>query len=333
MSAESGTNRWWENYLVRYLMPSIAGIVVVTWLCSQGGTGLRAILMLPPIGTPMDTASLTLIFLYGNLFCYIASYPILVFHVTRVVDFKDGRWPATYLSDGYLSFAAVLLASFIFFHWGSPKYHFYGAFVLATGLAAGQIKRLYSAVKPRIQLRGVEGLVSPAFGLAFSLSKRRGLLSVTEKKPSIQRKVAWRQDFMATYRHLREHGNSAFIFTLELILAVLVYFVIMKPGQTPEQQLGAMGALFAIWAAPSVFVHLLGQHLERQFSQYDRRVDDAKTTTSPFHKEKKPVVCEGRVTAEVTVVEWTEASREGGDEPKMPRLRPRRYMKTSRDAT
>jgi hypothetical protein len=26
MSAESGTTRWWENYLVRYLMPSIAGV-------------------------------------------------------------------------------------------------------------------------------------------------------------------------------------------------------------------------------------------------------------------------------------------------------------------
>jgi len=29
MSNENGTYRWWENYLVRYLMPSIAGAAIV----------------------------------------------------------------------------------------------------------------------------------------------------------------------------------------------------------------------------------------------------------------------------------------------------------------
>ena len=28
VSMEYQTNRWWENYLVRYLMPSIAGVVI-----------------------------------------------------------------------------------------------------------------------------------------------------------------------------------------------------------------------------------------------------------------------------------------------------------------
>jgi hypothetical protein len=77
---------------------------------------------------------------------------------------------------------------------------------------------------------------------------------------------------MDTYRHLREHGNSAFTFILELALAGLVYCVITKPGQTPPQQLGAVGALFAIWAIPAVFVHFLGQSLEQRFSHFDRRV-------------------------------------------------------------
>jgi hypothetical protein len=81
---------------------------------------------------------------------------------------------------------------------------------------------------------------------------------------------SWRQDFMDTYRHLHEHGNSAFIFVLEVALATLVYCVITKPGQSPEHQLSATGSLFALWAIPSVFVHLLSQRLERRFSRMTR---------------------------------------------------------------
>ena len=80
---------------------------------------------------------------------------------------------------------------------------------------------------------------------------------------------------MDTYRHLREHGNSAFIFILEIALASLAFCIITKPGQLPVQQLGAIGTLFAVWAVPSAFVHLLRQHLERRFSHFDRRVSDA----------------------------------------------------------
>jgi len=89
MDKESGTNRWWENYLVRYLMPSIAGVAIVSWLCAQGGDDLRQKLYLPPHTSPLGTPSLTLLFLYGNLFCYVASYPVLVFHATRAIDLGD----------------------------------------------------------------------------------------------------------------------------------------------------------------------------------------------------------------------------------------------------
>jgi len=58
----------------------------------------------------------------------------------------------------------------------------------------------------------------------------------------------------------------------EIALAALVYSVIKKPGQTAAQQLGAIGTLFAIWAAPSVLVHFIGQHFERRFSWFDRRI-------------------------------------------------------------
>lgn len=273
MTGESGTNRWWENYLVRYLMPSIAGMVIVAWLCSQAGDGFRRILLLPAAGAPLDTASLTLIFLYGNLFCYVASYPILVFHTTRVIDFDEGRWQVLRLGDGYISALGVTAIAFVLFRVGTPVFHFYAAFGLAAALVAVQAVRLWSALAHRVSVRGLVGMVSPAYGFSYSLARRRGLLRVTEEEPNLRREIAWRQDFIATYRHLREHGNSAFIFLFEIGLAVLVYFSIRKPGQTPEEQLGAIGGLFALWACPAIFVHLLGQHLERRFSGYDRRIE------------------------------------------------------------
>jgi len=297
MSTESGGNRWWENYLVRYLMPSIAGMAIVSWLCSHGGVGLRAILLLPPVGVKLDPTSLTLLFLYGNLFCYIASYPVLVFHVTRVMDYSDGKWPATYLFDGYIVAIAFAMAAFVFFHLSSAECHFWGAFLLVAIIVAVQLARLYKVISPRIPVDGLLGTVSLAFGYTYALAKRRGVLRETETKISsanapvstinstdddyrnddvkASRELAWHQDFIATYRHMREHGNSAFIFLFELILAALVYFVIKKSGQSPEQQLGAIGTLFALWAVPAVFVHLLGQHLERRFSHFDRRANNS----------------------------------------------------------
>jgi len=32
MSNSSANTRWWENYLVRYFLPSVAGMFIVRWL-------------------------------------------------------------------------------------------------------------------------------------------------------------------------------------------------------------------------------------------------------------------------------------------------------------
>ncbi len=293
MAAESGANRWWEYYLVRYLMPSIAGVVIVSWLCTYAGNGLSILLFLPFGGKLLDTASLVLLFLYGNLFCYVASYPVLVFHVTRVRDFSDGKWPAKPFSDGYLVSFVLIVITFSLFHWDSPVCRYWLALLVALIFALIQFRRLFVMTLDRTDRRSFTRAVSLAFWYAYALARRRGDHKVSKTDVASQsptqrpgppkdpdeydevtthHQIKWHSEFIATYRHLREHGNSAFIFVLELILAALVYCVITKPGQSPTQQLGATGFLFAIWASPSVLVHLLGQHLERRFSQFDERV-------------------------------------------------------------
>lgn len=301
--------RWWENYLVRYFMPSIAGAVAVSWLVSVAGAEFRDLLRLPDVSKDLTSSSLLLLFLYGNLFCYVASYPILTFHATRVLDFagRDIRWQwAPPNLDGYLATGVlavgVLLVSLFTSH--AVMYAF--AFIAAATFSGVQLVRLRSALARRKPLDGLDADASPMFGLAYSLARRRALRqetkldhqavlgsdsekseaskaesSASNKKSSsdddesssrsVSRVIEWRVEFMETYRHMREHGNSAFIFVLELVLAGLSYCVLSWPGLSGSGQLTAIGVLFGIWAIPAVFVHLAGQQLERRFSRLDSR--------------------------------------------------------------
>lgn len=285
MATEYGSTRWWENYAVRYLMPSIAGIVIVNWLCKNGNADLRSLLSLPAASERIDTASLTLLFLYGNLFCYIASYPVLVFHATRVLDFKKEQyWPAFPWSDGYITTIVLILLAFVSVH-HYPANH-YVSFFLISMFVIVQLIRLSIAFWRRVDVDGCNGKVSPLYGYSYALARRRGRVKTKETKggkstsadfddndeTKVTQEIVWYQDYMETYRHLREHGNSAFIFLQELALAALIYPLIAKSNQSASQQLGLIAVLLAIWAIPAVFVHLVGQHLERRFSHYDRRL-------------------------------------------------------------
>lgn len=96
----SGATRWWEGYLDRYFAPSIAGVAIVIWLASVAGDEFRSLLLIPKTISDLNPSSLILLFLYANLFCYVASYPILAFHATRVLDFTADRWPGLFWIDG-----------------------------------------------------------------------------------------------------------------------------------------------------------------------------------------------------------------------------------------
>ena len=294
MDTEYGANRWWEYYAVRYLMPSVAGVVIVKWLCSHGERALLTLLSLPSADQRIDTPSLVLLFLYGNLFCYIASYPVLVFHATRVLDFSDDKWTGQFFS-GYT--ITILLAAVAFLlTLAHQECRYWAAFVLVAAFAIIQLRRLWRVLGTRVvvdKCHGVDGkeggTVTLAYGYSYSLSRRRGKVTETttttdpddDEQVSKTRRELWHKDYMETYRHLREHGNSAFIFLLELALAALVYCVITGSVHSEQRQVSAVGILFAIWAVPAVFVHLLAQHLERRFSWFDRRLEKDQRPTRP----------------------------------------------------
>jgi hypothetical protein len=185
------------------------------------------------------------------------------------MDFRDGKWPAHLLFDGYILSVALILCVF-FFHFVPPGYRYWPAFITASVVAIVQLSRLVIVFFPHFTAPGHEDPVNAPYFYAYVLAHRR--VDSVEMPEGETQDLKWRDEIVETYRHLREHGNSAFIFLLELVLAALAYCVITKPGQSPTHQLGAVGLLFAIWAFPSAFVHLVAQHLERRFSRYDLRV-------------------------------------------------------------
>jgi hypothetical protein len=269
-------------------------MAIVSWLSTIAGADFRTLLYLPSKSSEMDGPALTLLFMYGNLFCYVASYPVLCFHATRVIDFGKNGWPKYLVLDGYIStitLGAILIALSLL---TTGECRAFGAYIFAICFSILQLRRISIALFGRIAIRGLAGQVSPMYGFAYSLARRRGVSEEikTENPPypsrtqteepseeeeikeEIHKVISWRRELVDTYRHLREHGNTAFIFILELNLAALCFAILSTKGWSSSQQLSAIGILFGIWALPSMFVHLIGQHLEHRFSWYGRRTND-----------------------------------------------------------
>jgi hypothetical protein len=113
---------------------------------------------------------------------------------------------------------------------------------------------------------------SIAYAYLNKLSKRRGVVEEKSTWEDDEGNTAERTDsrlvdLAESYKHLREHGNTAFIFLLELALCP-VFFVALK-HQSGLVDFAYASILVLIWIVPSSLVHLLGQHLERRYSLFN----------------------------------------------------------------
>ncbi len=253
--------RWWENYAVRYFMPSVAGSAIVLWLSSVDTTGLGKTILLPPEGGSLDTADLVLLFLYGNLFCYVASYPVLGFHATRALDFGSDGEPTSLLVNAYVWTMVLCLAAFLI-AWGAHQGQSnIPCFLLAGVFALYQVLRISTAMRRvKAELHDRENYRSMTYDFGERLAKKR--TGCSNDSLMVER---WRDDYVETYRHLREHGNSAFIFFLELVLASLIYSIVASSESEFQDLMPDIGILLALWCVPAVFVHWVGQQLEREY--------------------------------------------------------------------
>jgi hypothetical protein len=210
VETQTQAGRWWENYLVRYFMPSIAGVGIVAWLTTIGPSDLRQTLFFGKPPASLDGATLTLLILYGNLFCYIASYPILCFHATRVVDFEKYYWRVK-LCDGYIatSIFGVLVGIASVTLLGLHRV--IALLLLLIIFTSLQLYRINSALS-LTKIKNWQTPTSLLYAYLVFLAKRRGVVSVKTITTSTddedteinQEEVArWRMDLVESYRHMR----------------------------------------------------------------------------------------------------------------------------------
>ncbi len=171
----------------------------------------------------------------------------------------------SHLWNGYIVTAVLSVAVLLISLCLPNGWRYCLAFVLTIAFSAFQLVRICMVWKSK-------NGISLAYGYASNLAKRRTMSEVLSSDKEWNTK--WREDLVETYRHMREHGNSGFIFLLELTLAGLIYCILVNGAHSGFRQLSEVGILLAFWAFPAALVHMLAQHLERRFSE--DKADEAK---------------------------------------------------------
>jgi hypothetical protein len=244
------TTRWWEFYAVRYAMGAVVGTIALLFLCSQRP---ETQLLLPgtSISSPfsLDTPRLVLLAIYGLIYCYIASAPILVLHASRFLLKPD--------SSGKELRRAVFLYAVIPVLLGTCAY----AIALHRNFEG---RAMFTATVFALAL-----LLEVEF-VAVCLSVARNRLLFDFYVRLSRRRNSAKGEIVDSYRHLREHGNSFFIVFLEIALAIVLFEVpklVTSKSSTPLTALWL--AVLVIWIMPAVCVWLISTIFERRFSDTD----------------------------------------------------------------
>ena len=261
--SEKNENRWWENYLVRYLVPSIAGMFILMWLNKNSGGGGILEKYLPMLkltdGKDFNTASLTGWLLLGTLYCYIASYPILVLHAVRVYLLNKKNIShilGILLMIVYMIFLALYLKIFCLI------------LIFVIIFSGFQCYFLYEVAKVT---EGGEG-----YDYMKHLTKaKNGLIPNTETNakngsiPKTETNAGYIKDITDSYKHLREHGNTALIILLEILLAFLLYVSLRYERENGYMDFSIVSIILIIWIIPAAGIYFYGHLLERKFSGFE----------------------------------------------------------------
>ncbi|HEX8595699.1 MAG TPA: hypothetical protein VF682_20850 [Pseudomonas sp.] len=243
---DEGAGRFWEFYALRYSVGAVLGALIIFLLVKQ--TPQLSDLIFIKKGESIDMIQVGVFLGIGLFYSYLASAPILVFHVGRFLIpraddsfFNDSGWVwAIYL------FASLLLP--VLFAVFSP---------LDSGIRAwfSVIIFLASAV---------------FFGQLLIIKKchsQRKKLFLFYKNLSTNRAYAT-GGIVDSYRHLREHGNAFGIIFFEMMLAVFLFAAshgILAKRLEPFEVAATFGAVILAWIMPATLVWLIGCIVEQEF--------------------------------------------------------------------
>jgi hypothetical protein len=262
---DEGSARWWEFYAVRYAMGTVVGAMILSQL-SRSDAALRFLLFDPvPSESWIRLATLAV---YGLVYCYLASAPILVFHASRFL------W-----SQGSFSFGNAN---------NQP----------ATGAKQTKTSRSSKIICMVLLLSviGVSGclIVQSSVWIAFfglfaifclqgwavvrTFINKTSLYNFYTKLATARRNGA-EGGIIDSYRHLREHGNSFLIVLLEAILGVVLFGVrsLVSPTGSDCMASGfSTLVVLVVWVLPAAAVWAIETVLEGSFATSEDREDPDK---------------------------------------------------------
>ncbi|QTL92778.1 hypothetical protein [Aeromonas jandaei] len=238
MEKQQNEGQWWSFYAVRYAQGTVIGAIIVFFLLSQNPI-LKNLLFIPVQGKDFGLSHLVLLGVYGIAYCYISSAPILVMHAARSFIFKKDT-PYSFLQVFLLFIGSMIAAFFI-----SPACNDKLKFLSLTLYFLIISMQLYLLVKIQLQWNVVIHYCNSL------VHKRRDNI-----------------EYVESYRHIREHGNSFLIVIYQLCLALPLYAFTYNE-KLDIQLMKNVYLICFFWVLPPALIWFYGNKLEYQLTISD----------------------------------------------------------------
>ena len=251
--------RWWENYLVRYLLGNIIGAIIIVYYLEMPEHDLWR-----EWGFQLDSSrTLIILGVLGFAYCYIASLPILVFHAGRHLIIKKEKKGKDDKKINWLLFSPLWIAIV--------------TLIVSLMIASSEIKNYLLKLNFTwidfccygccvcfiltiiyVWVIACKIIIYRETGYLFlkDLSKRRSgnIFKYSDGFPE-----DFSKDFRASYSHLREHSNACFIVLFELILLPIFLFSAYR----------FLPLIIALWTMPAALIWWYATWIEIKFSDDD----------------------------------------------------------------
>jgi hypothetical protein len=270
--------RWWEAYLVRYLVGTPVGglcILVLSHKIVEGAPGYSHFhsSFVEALSKGAVSVSPTAAIVFGVLalvYCYVASAPITVIHASRM--FRDA-WFNRLPRFSWLALFAVLV---ITVHYivvgsfqgrGSPRGPAYFA-IFAMAMPAlwvlfAQVlcvMRLHLDETPKSHIYRRLCLLLTTLRTDDLPPEQRG--QFTSYYEALVRAREKASGMRETYTHLREHANSIFITVFEISLASLLFVTLDRAPKDVLVRIVLVVCVLLVWLLPNVFMWAQANRLE-----------------------------------------------------------------------
>lgn len=229
------SSRWWEYYVVRYFIGTIVGAGAMLMFNEFSASPLKGALF-PAISSFKDAGvhHLVVLVALGFAYCYVASAPMLTIHALR------GQFKSGWFSCATLWFVPIALAVFVGLNeWLSLAYWSW------QGLSIGFVA-LVLALQLSLFAEAKRNNFEHITTFYWSLSTARA-----SEAPQVQ-------EYVESYRHMREHGNAFAIILFEVGFALAAISV---------PNLSMLSALLFFWVTPAALVWGVATGLESRLAK------------------------------------------------------------------